>query len=108
MRQCRICLEIKPITEFKNNGRKFAVENRCTDCIKHATNIRKKLKKISPAKPLKCECCDKETDKLCLDHDHTTGKFRGWICGPCNRGIGQLGDTIESLHRAVDYLKKRT
>ena|SRR6185437_5439330 len=40
----------------------------------------------------------------CLDHCHTTGAFRGWLCGPCNSGLGMLGDTQEALQRAAAYL----
>ena len=40
------------------------------------------------------------------DHDHVTGKFRGWLCVDCNTGIGKLGDTIEGLEAAIKYLKK--
>jgi uncharacterized ferredoxin-like protein len=108
MRQCRICLETKSTTEFKSNGRKYAVENRCVSCVRYATNIRKEIRKTAPPMTLRCECCGKETSNLCLDHDHSTGKFRGWLCGHCNRGIGQLGDTIDSLKRALSYLESRT
>lgn len=53
-------------------------------------------------------CKQKETTKdgfLHVDHDHRTGKVRGLLCGQCNRGIGSLGDSIETLDRAIEYLK---
>ena len=30
-----------------------------------------------------CQACG-EQRVLCLDHCHETGRFRGWICHPCN------------------------
>ena len=54
-----------------------------------------------------CECCGRMPETaLCFDHDHVTGKFRGWICSPCNRSIGQLGDSIEGVEKALAYLKR--
>lgn len=41
-----------------------------------------------------------------LDHDHVTGKIRGFLCNPCNRGIGYLQDNKEILVNAVKYLEK--
>lgn len=52
-----------------------------------------------------CECCGK-AGKVHWDHDHTTGKFRGWLCVSCNTGLGKLGDSVEGLERAIAYLKK--
>lgn len=54
----------------------------------------------------RCEICGIESDDLCVDHDHVTGEVRGVLCRACNRSIGQLGDSKESLQRAVDYLGK--
>lgn len=63
----------------------------------------------TPTRPMTdtCECCRKHrgVDALCEDHDHSTHKFRGWLCRACNRGIGLLGDSIETLSAAVRYLK---
>jgi hypothetical protein len=41
-----------------------------------------------------------------MDHDHGTGAFRGWLCTPCNAGIGLLGDNAEGVRRALQYLSK--
>lgn len=43
---------------------------------------------------------------LHVDHDHETGAVRGLLCRRCNTGMGQLGDTVEGLQRALDYLLK--
>lgn len=42
--------------------------------------------------------------KLCLDHCHITGRFRGFLCRKCNAAIGLLGDSKEILKAAIDYL----
>ena len=68
--------------------------------------IRYNLAKIH-SRPVdsKCMCCGR-IDKLNLDHCHNTEKLRGWVCENCNVGIGHLGDNIEGLERALQYLKK--
>lgn len=43
--------------------------------------------------------------RLSLDHDHTTGKFRGFLCHMCNTGIGKFGDNPDLLIAAANYLK---
>jgi hypothetical protein len=43
---------------------------------------------------------------LFVDHDHATGTIRGILCHDCNAGIGELGDTIEGLRRALAYLER--
>jgi len=58
--------------------------------------------------PEKCECCgntDVTGEKLCIDHDHETGAFRGWLCRKCNAAIGMLGDSVTGLLMAVKYLE---
>jgi len=45
-------------------------------------------------------------DLLVLDHDHDTGKFRGWICSNCNRTLGWAGDNLEGVMRFVRYLEE--
>ena len=59
-----------------------------------------------------CELCGRKEGNgrildasLSLDHDHTTGEFRGWLCTPCNSALGRLGDTVEAIERVLDYLR---
>lgn len=44
--------------------------------------------------------------RLCLDHDHQTGKFRGWICHDCNWTLGKVKDSISILENLIKYLQK--
>lgn len=46
--------------------------------------------------------------RLCIDHDHVTGKVRGMICSRCNLDVGAL-EALEREGRllaAVDYILK--
>jgi len=83
---------------------------RRTEAIRGAT--RHQPAATRPA-PERCECCgalraEKHVGRrqLARDHCHTTGTFRGWLCTQCNSGIGQLGDNIQGLERAIAYLRR--
>lgn len=53
-----------------------------------------------------CAICGLVPSALYVDHDHTTGAVRGLLCQKCNSGIGFLGDSLEGLEKAINYLKK--
>lgn len=57
----------------------------------------------------KCKICNKVfiEKKLCVDHDHKTGKVRGLLCGKCNIGLGKFKDNIKVLKSAIQYLKTK-
>lgn len=60
-----------------------------------------------------CQICGKPEKlnvkgKLFIDHDHKTGKFRGFLCSPCNHALGNLKDNIELFENAISYLKKHS
>jgi uncharacterized ferredoxin-like protein len=104
---CCKCGESKPITEFRTRGEGTTpkrILKRCIECDKKNSKLMAVLHKTAPAKPDACQCCGKVTNKLVLDHDHTTYKFRGWICDSCNVGISRLGDSKEIVKLAYDYL----
>lgn len=57
-----------------------------------------------------CAICPEQlelrTGGYALDHDHATGKIRGFLCRPCNLGLGNFKDSPDLLHRAIDYLNQ--
>jgi hypothetical protein len=93
--------------KLKAMSRSYLNRNRATMRDGH----RKYMGLPEPTRPAPeaCECCGgRDTNAvLCLDHDHTTGAFRGWLCKRCNSAIGLLGDTLYGVLCAVDYLMAR-
>jgi len=54
----------------------------------------------------RCEVCGSES-RLCADHDHTTGKFRGTLCNKCNSVLGLANDSIDTLLKLIEYLRDK-
>lgn len=44
--------------------------------------------------------------RLCIDHDHVTGEFRGLLCHPCNLMLKDSQDDPEILRTAARYLEE--
>ena len=64
-------------------------------------------------RPVNCEVCGEPprakrggSAVLCYDHDHVTGRFRGWLCFLCNAALGNARDNIEVLERLAAYLSR--
>lgn len=53
-----------------------------------------------------CAICGMAPDSgPVVDHNHATGTVRGVLCGPCNIGIGHLGDDAARCLKAAEYLR---
>jgi hypothetical protein len=55
-----------------------------------------------------CPVCLKWHESLVYDHDHATGRFRGWLCARCNLELGWTEEDLPRAIRAVDYLLAAT
>jgi hypothetical protein len=102
---CTYCGKRKNSKSFpKHSMYKDNLDSRCRSCVKKHSKVRNQLHKEAPPKPEICECCGKVPRKWCLDHDHSDDSFRGWLCEPCNTGLGKLGDNLDGVIKAVNYL----
>lgn len=133
MKECITCKEQKELSEFPPNRKnRDGLNSKCRICYNeyqrkwyeqnsdiHKARVRasKSPNKIRAQKynvsieeiedwftrfPL-CQCCETRLSKV-VDHCHETGTIRGVLCQKCNVGIGQLGDNLEGLQKAIQYL----
>lgn len=65
---------------------------------------RKMENRAGRPKPSECELCG-NGGKICFDHNHETGKFRGWICHRCNVILGLAKEEVIILEKLIEYLK---
>ena len=92
-KNCSSCGETLPKTKdyfpIASGGNYFG--GKCRMCCRKQSKITRKLKEEHPTpnSDYKCAICGIDEDgilargykiKWCLDHDHKTGKFRGYLC----------------------------
>ena len=124
IRECSKCGKVKLLTEFiKNNstntGGKIYFRPECKECTSIASKGKRKAFKLAgkPSAPsigTNCDLCGKpprpatklgaEPKKLVFDHGHLSLNFRGWLCDPCNRAMGMLGDDELGMIEALLYI----
>lgn len=112
---CRGCLQVKPLSEW--TPRKAAADGyqfRCRECMSERSRARHLAAKYGLSASDVAELLAQQNGIciICLrapaahiDHDHATGEVRGMLCFPCNAALGQLGDDVDRVRRAADYLQ---
>lgn len=51
-----------------------------------------------------CHSCGTREGRLCIDHNHNTGKIRGILCHGCNVTLGFMSDDPDRLTYLLAYL----
>lgn len=117
-KKCTQCKEQLPLDRFGRDSGANYLRGKCRSCEKQnakgTTELRKQY--APPNNPdYACPICLSTAQNLidkgykpkwCLDHDHESGEFRGYICNLCNTGISNLKENIEVLRRATIYLEQ--
>ena len=113
---CTRCKQNKPLlAEYfpPHSQTKSGFDSWCRNCRstyrseiargKYRASISDNDLKDLKASVTECVICGSQ-EKLVVDHDHTTGKVRGLLCGHCNRGLGHFRDDPLLLEFAAQYL----
>ena len=66
--------------------------------------VTKHEKAAGRKKPKRCDICKKSGKRICFDHCHKKGHFRGWLCNTCNWALGHVKDSSSLLRKLADYL----
>ncbi len=87
--------------------RQYSRDNRATLRIYQRTRYQRVQEMLAGRpKPSFCELCNL-SGRICFDHDHETGKFRGWICHRCNVVLGLAVDNETLLKKMAIYLQQK-
>lgn len=115
---CTYCKKKLIKKEFRKSGKYLA--SRCTSCaveLQREQHLKNKygisldqFDKLLEKQKYTCDICNKPSQtknrRLCVDHDHITGKVRGLLCDLCNTALGKFQEDRELLLKAEKYLKK--
>ena len=103
MRTCPSCELNDEEVDFYNDRRKVYCKTCDNKFKKHRYRINKIV--VRPQE-ITCPICKKYVtgSKINMDHDHNTGKFRGFLCSRCNKGLGFFCENTRTLRYAIKYL----
>lgn len=100
-------------------GAKFLGTHRTKYCPEHsgykrraASERKQKIEQLG-REPMRCDICgvvfssENDQNRSNWDHNHETGDGRGWLCIPCNAGLGYFGDNPRLLRSAENYLREK-
>jgi len=109
---CKDCKNKYNLKLYHNNPQQK--ENHRKSSWKHAIKKHygltvEEFRELEEKQDYRCACCGKhkhdiQSHELYVDHCHVTMEIRGLLCQQCNSGIGLLGDNIEGVKKAYDYL----
>jgi len=103
--------------EVNRRSRDWCKENRFRHALTSSRATAKKrnhapciatAKELSAAFTGKCMVCGipeiECAKRLSIDHSHSTGKFRGFLCRRCNKALGLLQDSPEIISSLLEYI----
>jgi hypothetical protein len=91
------------VEELRAKARAYQADRRAEAPLRKTLLQRKRAGR---AKPAVCDLCHRKSGKICFDHCHATGRFRGWLCDTCNSALGFANDDPKLLRRMARYLEK--
>lgn len=113
-RWCKSCRsdylkEYRSRDTYQNNQRPRALKRlRVYNLQKNYGLSEEEYNKLFNKQHGECAICGTEQKdlrhKLSVDHNHTSNKIRGLLCGKCNRGLGYFKDSKTLLNSAIKYL----
>jgi hypothetical protein len=116
-KKCSKCKQDLQLHMFGRASGGNYLRGECKKCGREISKSKEKAKSSAYSVPKNhiCPIClraeeavknrgGKRSGAWCCDHDHISEKFRGWLCHDCNRGIGVLGEDVDRLKRAIEYL----
>lgn len=127
-RVCTTCKTFKPASDYRLERDKRAVNgiamrSKCSVCheerkykafLKLRYNITHDDYLALEAKQKGCCAICKSsfsnnsrTNRLFVDHCHSSGKVRGLLCSKCNHALGLFNDDINLLSKAISYLSEK-
>lgn len=116
--RCAECATTANIARYKERREQLVAyqaaydskpENKLKSRIQHIVKVYRVSKEEATllASADTCEICKRSGLQMHVDHDHATGRVRGVLCQNCNLSLGGFQESIESLEKAIWYLKNK-
>jgi hypothetical protein len=127
---CSRCKTVRPLEEFSPHKKARDKRNSwCKPCFRVYNRTRKarrtqreiraeglrhwhklsieQYEEMADLQGGRCAACGSDSE-LHVDHDHASGRVRGLLCGPCNRGLGMLREDAGRILGLLRYVLERT